>query len=545
MNNRLVSYCEHNGIFVEEQNGFRQKRSCSEHIFTLTTILRNRQNENKPTYAAFLDAEKAFDRIDRNLMLYKLLKIGVKGFMYENIKCIYSEATCSINVNNILTEWFKTDSGVIQGDTLSPTLFNIFINDMVNEVNALNLGIPFDDGNRLSILLYADDIVVLSETEAGLQSILDTIYSWSMKNLIRFNKNKSNIVHFRKSYKPRTDYNFKLGQATLDAVSQYKYLGIILNEFVDYNITVRTLADAANRALGSVINKYQTINGLGYYTYTSLFNSGICPILDYCSEIWGYKNYSEIDAIQNKAIRIYLGVHRFAPIAALNGDMGWTHSQVRRHICILRFWNRLVNMDNCRLPKRVFNWDLSMTGNTWSSNVKDIMYNINLRSNFDNRECVNLTSCWALLHEKYCNTWKHEIEHKPKLRTYKCFKEKYEVESYILSFMSKKQRSYLAQLRCGILPLELETGRWYGTKCEDRKCKVCNEGHVESEIHFLFHCTAYDTERLQFYNSVTVQHFTQLNDTDKLNVCMTKDNVIIFSKFLCTIYKIRNSILFN
>ncbi len=61
LNNRLVSYCEHNGIFVEEQNGFRQKRSCSEHIFTLTTILRNRQNENKPTYAAFLDAEKAFD----------------------------------------------------------------------------------------------------------------------------------------------------------------------------------------------------------------------------------------------------------------------------------------------------------------------------------------------------------------------------------------------------------------------------------------------------------------------------------------------------
>ncbi len=54
----------------------------------------------------------------------------------------------------------------------------------------------------------------------------------------------------------------------------------------------------------SVINKYKSINGLGYYTYTRLFQSAVWPMLDYLSEIWGCKQFPQIDAIQNKAIII-------------------------------------------------------------------------------------------------------------------------------------------------------------------------------------------------------------------------------------------------
>ncbi len=60
-----------------------------------------------------------------------------------------------------------------------------------------------------------------------------------------------------------------------------------------------------------------------YYTYTKSFHSAVGPILDYTSEVWGYKNFTQIDAVQNKAIRIFLGAHKFVPIAAINRDMGW------------------------------------------------------------------------------------------------------------------------------------------------------------------------------------------------------------------------------
>ncbi len=76
--------------------------------------------------------------------------MGIKGHIYENIKAIYKEAICSINVNKMLTDWFQTYSGVVQGDTLSPTLFNKFINDLVEDVNPLTLGVTID-GHRISI----------------------------------------------------------------------------------------------------------------------------------------------------------------------------------------------------------------------------------------------------------------------------------------------------------------------------------------------------------------------------------------------------------
>ncbi len=123
-----------------------------------------------------MDAEKAFDRVDRDLLLYKLLNIGIKGHIYENIKSIYKEATCAVYVNNMLTDWFKTESGVKQGDTLSPTLFNIFINDLANDVNSLNLGI---DVGGFRICIYADDIVLLGKSEQDLQKMHDCVINWN------------------------------------------------------------------------------------------------------------------------------------------------------------------------------------------------------------------------------------------------------------------------------------------------------------------------------------------------------------------------------
>ncbi len=102
----------------------------SEHIFSLCTILRNRKSQNKSTYLAILDSEKAFHHVDRDLLLYKLLRIEIKGHIYESIKNIYQNSYCSVNVNNMLTDWFNTKAGVEQGDSLSPTMFGIFINDI-------------------------------------------------------------------------------------------------------------------------------------------------------------------------------------------------------------------------------------------------------------------------------------------------------------------------------------------------------------------------------------------------------------------------------
>ena len=81
------------------------------------------------------------------------------------------------------------------------------------------------------------------------------------------------------------------------------------------------------------------------------------PVLDYGSCVWGYGNFEKVNSVQNRAIRLFLGVHKFTSNLAINGDMGWVSSKIRRYLCILRFYNRLINMQEDRLAKKVFNRD--------------------------------------------------------------------------------------------------------------------------------------------------------------------------------------------
>ena len=173
LSNRIVSYSNICNILVDEQNGFRKNSSCSDHIFTLSSVIQNRLHENKATFAAFLDMEKAFDRVNRDLLFLRLLEYGIDGKLYNSIKNMYDDNKSSILLNDLSTDWFIVTSGVRQGDTLSPILFSLFINELAVGVKNLNLGIDIG-----GILLYADDIVLMSESEENLQKILDYCHKW-------------------------------------------------------------------------------------------------------------------------------------------------------------------------------------------------------------------------------------------------------------------------------------------------------------------------------------------------------------------------------
>ena len=105
LNARIVSYCEFLDLFVDEQNGFRRQRSCEDHIFALTSLI------TKQLFAAFIDMEKAFDRIDRDLLMYRLLEYNIDGKMYRAIQGLYQNTESCIRINNLLSEWLQVKSG--------------------------------------------------------------------------------------------------------------------------------------------------------------------------------------------------------------------------------------------------------------------------------------------------------------------------------------------------------------------------------------------------------------------------------------------------
>ena len=161
-------------------------------------------------------------------------------------------------------------------------------------------------------------------------------------------------MHFRNKGKRCSNFDFKVGNHTVDYVSVYRYLGVHLNEHMDSSIIAETLSKAGGRALGAVMSKIHSYKDVGFKTYSQLYYSCVVPVLDYCSGVWGFKSFDKIDMIQNRAIRYFMGVHRFTPILAITGDMGWAVSTSRRWANVLRLWNRLVNMDENRLTKKIF-----------------------------------------------------------------------------------------------------------------------------------------------------------------------------------------------
>ena len=175
LNEPVVGYLDTNRILCEEQNGFRKMRACINHIYVLTTIIHNRKLQGKETFLCFVDFSKAFDSVNRDCLWFKMMNIGIHGNILNLIKSMYENLEACVRFNGQLTDWFSVESGIRQGDNLAPTLFAIFVNDIASDINSLNLGVPIVNDECLSILRYADDIVLLAESAEDLQSMLNEL----------------------------------------------------------------------------------------------------------------------------------------------------------------------------------------------------------------------------------------------------------------------------------------------------------------------------------------------------------------------------------
>ena len=139
--------------------------------------------------------------------------------------------------------------------------------------------------------------------------MLDVLSNWCKKWRLDINDTKTQIIHFRNPPKQRSDIQFYCGDQKLKTVSQYKYLGLVFNEFRDLSRTTSTksVAASASRALGLIISKFYSNGGMPYKVFTKVYESLVATIIDYGAAIWDLRDFSCINAVQNKACRVFLG----------------------------------------------------------------------------------------------------------------------------------------------------------------------------------------------------------------------------------------------
>ena len=362
LNERLIKWESELEILGDTQNGFRKGRSTVDHIVTLTSIIETRKLKRQPHFTAFIDfKKKAYDAIDRTLLFTKLNHLGITGHMYNALTSLYDGVQCCVPVNGLKTNWFTVNCGLKQGCNLSTLLFNLFINDLMDTFNSTNIGIDID-GKSVAALLYADNLVLLATSEQDLQIILNVLNDWCDKNRMTINENKSNVVHFRTPSMERTNHSFTCGKRKLVVTDRYKYLGLILTEYLSYEEIAKYVAKSAGRALGIVIAKYISFGGLPFSSYSMLYDSIVWSTISYGAAVWGTKQFSCINAVQSRAARFFLGVGKYSTNAGVLGDTGWEPVIEKQWKVVTGHWSRVQRMDENRINARVNRWAESKSG---------------------------------------------------------------------------------------------------------------------------------------------------------------------------------------
>ena len=225
IHNRLKDWAEKYSIYIEAQYGFRKGRSTTDCIFVLNSIINEFAAKKKTLCAFFVDYSKAFDYIVGENLWYKLLVCGIRGQIFNIISSMYRCVKTKVFVHGECSESFDCKLGVRQGECLSPFLFAMYVNDMEQNLTESGIGIPVGD-MKISMLFYADDLVIFSDSPNGLQNGITGLHGYCTKWKWKLNTEKSKVKVFKKD-RPNVSTEWYFGPHKLSVANKITYLGIV------------------------------------------------------------------------------------------------------------------------------------------------------------------------------------------------------------------------------------------------------------------------------------------------------------------------------
>jgi hypothetical protein len=157
-------------LLLEEQSVLRTGRSCINSVFVIKQTIEKRREFNSETHMAFLDIEKAFDRVDRNMLRQVLNGSGFPHHLIKTTENLYNNTSIQINTGKEILEKSIINQGLGQGCDLSPALFNIYIDDLFRKWKLqVDPGIILKANVAFNNLLLAGDQLIIQDSEEKLQ----------------------------------------------------------------------------------------------------------------------------------------------------------------------------------------------------------------------------------------------------------------------------------------------------------------------------------------------------------------------------------------
>ncbi|CAG2256342.1 unnamed protein product [Mytilus edulis] len=345
---------------------------------------------------------------------------------------------------------------------------------------------------KLFIILYADDTVLLSESQVDLQKQLDTLSEYCELWKLKVNVQKSKIVIFSKGRLPNNiKFNYK--DIVLEIVNEFTYLGVLFRRTGSFLKAKKAQANKAMCAMYDVIKKGR-LHNLSIECQIELFDKIVKPILIYGSEVWGFGNNSVIERVHMKFCKLLLKVKNSTPNFMIYGELGRYPLEIDIKLRIINYWTKLLSGKQEKLPAILYKYSLYKYKNyiTWLKHVKSILDESGLSFVWDTQYFVNDTWLYTIvkqnLVDQFKQKWHTNVQESPKAINYRMYKENCEFEYYFKN-LDDRNIITLCRLRTGNHRFPIETGRWENVARENRKCLLCNSGDIGDEFHYIFMCS--------------------------------------------------------
>ena len=360
---RLESKLETLGSRACTQLGFRKRKGTEQavwllhHIITLACSARRKGGYGGPLYACFVDLKQAFDSISRDELWHRLRQVGVvEGPFLAALKSLYASTQFTVKIGDKhSTTPFTTQKGVKQGCPLSPLLFGILMDRLHSRIqqDCPDIGVKLLDdlGTLVSHIMYANDVVLVAQSEQDLQRLVDAMQVFCAEVGLAVNTSKSVVMVFEARPMPRPPLSITVGNHRLEQVDSFKYLGVQFHTTAWLQEAGGALAQQATRAVWALWKGAQAKGLICRDTFLRIYKTQVLPIAMYGAGIWG-KHYlsvahsdsvlsSPAQEVQNLFLQLISGAHDNTSRWVLHSNVNIHPVQLGYFQAAARLWNAL------------------------------------------------------------------------------------------------------------------------------------------------------------------------------------------------------------